>query len=81
MKLVKKLLMGLCVAALMAGMVGSVTIMAAPSGSVTVTSDGNKAPTFTTEGAQEWTLIVHNGSNVPLSNAVIAPRLGDTNDR
>lgn len=80
MKLVKKLLMGLCVAALMAGMVGSVTIMAAPSGSVTVTSDGNKAPTFTTEGAQEWTLIVHNGSNVPLSNAVIAPRLGDTND-
>ena len=80
MKLVKKLLMGVCVAALMAGMAGSVMVMAAPSGSVTVTSDGNKAPTFTTEGAQEWTLIVHNNSNAPLSNAVIAPRLGDTND-
>lgn len=80
MKLLKKLLMGVCMAALLAGMTGPADIKAAPAGSVTVTSDGNKAPTFTAEGAQEWTLLVHNNSDTVLSNAVIAPRLGDTND-
>lgn len=80
MKRLKKLLMGVCMAALLAGITGPADIMAASGGSVTVTSDGNKAPTFTTEGAQEWTLVVHNNSDQALSNAVIAPRLGDTND-
>lgn len=76
----KRILTGVCMAALLAVTMHPISIKAAQVEKITITSQDNKVPTFTAGNSQKWTITVHNNTNETLSGAVLAPELGDSND-
>lgn len=76
----KRIITGICMAALLAVTMHPISIKAAQTERITITSRDNKVPTFTAGNSQKWTITVHNNTNETLSGAVLAPELGDSND-
>lgn len=93
MKRLRRLLAGVCLAALFVtaampagARAEEVQTEEQPSADVkrasgiTITSQDNRVPTFEAGKATTWTLIVHNNSGADLTNAVLSPSLGNTNE-
>ena len=94
MRRLKRLLTGVCLAALLAAAVmpaaagaqdteqtaDNTSVEARSANGVTIMSEGNRVPTFEAGKSTTWTLIVHNNSGVDLTNAVLAPSLGEKNE-
>ena len=95
MRRLRKLLMGVCLAALLvtvmtpAGVLAedvqkgddeAVGVGAKNGNGITIASEENRVPTFEAGKSTTWTLIVHNNSGVDLNNAVLSPSLGDKNE-
>ena len=94
MRRLRKLLMGVCLAALLVTVMTpgktlaedvqkgddeAVGVGAKNGNGITIASEENRVPTFEAGKSTTWTLIVHNNSGVDLNNAVLSPSLGDKN--
>ena len=93
MRRLRRILAGVCLAALLAAVSmpagvqaeevqkeGQPSVEAKSASGITIVSQDNRVPTFEAGKATTWTLIVHNNSGVDLTNAVLSPSLGDTNE-
>lgn len=94
MRRLRRLLTGVCLAALLAAAVmpaaagaqdteqtaDNTSVEARSANGVTIMSEGNRVPTFEAGKSTTWTLIVHNNSGVDLTNAVLSPSLGEKNE-
>ena len=93
MKRLRRLLAGVCLAALLATVMmpakiqaeevqtqENTSVEAKGASGISIMSEGNKVPTFEAGKSTTWTLIVHNNSGVDLTDAVLSPSLGNTNE-
>ena len=93
MRRLRRLLTGVCLAALLATVVipagvqaedaqqASETDVEAKIGNgITIVSEDNRVPTFEAGKSTTWTLIVHNNSGADLNNALLSPSLGEKNE-
>lgn len=81
MRLLKKVLAGFCMAALVVTMVKPAEIQAASPEIITIKAKDNKVPVFQAGQSQKWTITVTNNStSQPLSQVALAPELGDSGE-
>ena len=80
MRLLKKVLAGFCMAALVVTMVKPAEIQAASPEIITIKAKDNKVPVFQAGQSQTWTITVTNSTSQPLSQVALAPELGDSGE-
>lgn len=93
MRRLKRLLTGVCLAALLATVMipagaqaedvspqSETDVEARIGNGITIESKENRVPTFEAGKSTAWTLIVHNNSGKDLTDAVLSPSLGDKNE-
>ncbi len=81
MRVLKRILTGICMTVMLAAAVSPVNVSAAPeAGEITITSEDNKVPTFKAGEKMTWKLTVHNNSATEAINAVLSPSLGEKNE-
>ena len=80
MRLLKKVLAGFCMAALVVMMVKPAEIQAASPEIITIKAKDNKVPVFQAGQSQKWTITVTNSTSQSLSQVTLAPELGDSGE-
>lgn len=93
MRRLRRLLTGVCLAALLATVVIPAGVQAEDAqqvsetgveakigNGITIVSEDNRVPTFEAGKSTTWTLIVHNNSGADLNNALLSPSLGEKNE-